>query len=260
MDNSTYEEFIRNILDTRGRFECGNEYCERHHIIPRSMGGIDDEENLIDLFAREHYEAHRLLALENPNNYKLVYAWWCMSTMKSKFTDERYQVSAEEYEESKIAFALMQSKKYSGDKNPMYDTHRYGKDNPFYGKHHTKEVRDKMKKSSQIRWSKPEERENLSERAKERLSTPENNPMYGKHHNEETRRKQRELKNGKYDGENNPKARKVIRLSDLTIYGYIDKAAECNNMCRDTMRKRCKTHNDFMYYDEWLVEQENLKE
>ena len=46
MDNSTYEEFIRNILDTRGRFECGNEYCERHHIIPRSMGGIDYEYDL----------------------------------------------------------------------------------------------------------------------------------------------------------------------------------------------------------------------
>ena len=61
----TYEEFINNILETRGRFACGDEYHERHHIVPKCMDGSNDEENLIDLFAREHFEAHRLLALEN---------------------------------------------------------------------------------------------------------------------------------------------------------------------------------------------------
>ena len=71
----TYEQFIQNILNTRGRFACGDEYHERHHIVPKCMDGGDEEENLIDLFAREHFEAHRLLALENPDNDKLVYAW-----------------------------------------------------------------------------------------------------------------------------------------------------------------------------------------
>lgn len=37
--------------------------------------------NLIDLFDREHFEAYRLLALENPSVKGLIYAWWCMSTM-----------------------------------------------------------------------------------------------------------------------------------------------------------------------------------
>lgn len=55
----TYIEFINNILDTRGRFSCGDEYHERHHITPRCMGGTDDNDNLIDLFAREHFEAHK---------------------------------------------------------------------------------------------------------------------------------------------------------------------------------------------------------
>jgi hypothetical protein len=31
----TYQEFIDNILNTRGRFSCGNEYHERHHIKPK---------------------------------------------------------------------------------------------------------------------------------------------------------------------------------------------------------------------------------
>ena len=81
----TYEEFINNILETRGRFACGEEYHERHHIVPKCMGGTNDEDNLIDLFAREHYEAHRLLVLENPNNHKLAYAWSMMARAKKRW-------------------------------------------------------------------------------------------------------------------------------------------------------------------------------
>lgn len=37
-------------------------YCERHHIIPKSEGGLDEPDNLVNLTAREHYVAHLLLA------------------------------------------------------------------------------------------------------------------------------------------------------------------------------------------------------
>ena len=96
-----YDEFINNILETRGRHGCGDEYFETHHIIPKCLDGTNDEENLIDLFAREHFEAHRLLALENPNNEKLTYAWWMMATIKNEY-QERCRINAEEYEEAKI--------------------------------------------------------------------------------------------------------------------------------------------------------------
>lgn len=36
-------------------------YSERHHIIPRSMGGNDDPDNLVVLTAREHFLCHWLL-------------------------------------------------------------------------------------------------------------------------------------------------------------------------------------------------------
>ena len=55
----TYIEFINDILNTRGRFACGDEYHERHHIIPKCMDGSNNEDNLIDLFAREHFVAHK---------------------------------------------------------------------------------------------------------------------------------------------------------------------------------------------------------
>ena len=200
----TYDEFINNILETRGRFGCGDEYHERHHIVPRCMDGTNEEENLIDLFAREHFIAHKLLAIENPDNDRLIYAWFCMSTMKSQYTDERYEVSENEYEEIKKTYAAMMSKKFSGEKNPMYGIHRFGVENPmygrhrddkpFYGKHHTQESKDRMKESQKKRWERPEEKEKIRTKAKERLAMPENNPMYGKHHTSEVIEKMRNSK------------------------------------------------------------------
>lgn len=254
----SYSEFIQNILDTRGRFACGDEYHERHHIKPKCMGGTNDEKNLIDLFAREHFEAHRLLALENPDNNGLIYAWWMMSHVKDK-TQDRYQVTAEEYEESRIKFG----KFMNGENNPMYGVHRFGEDNPMYGKrgennpnygsHRTEEQKKKMSKSMKGKnagennpWygkHLPEElRHKISEKAKERYKDKRNHPNYGNH---------------KLAGENHPRARKVIRLSDLKIYDYGKLAAEDNGITHGTLCYRCNKHNNFMYYDEWLMEQNN---
>lgn len=40
-----------------------NGYYERHHIIPRSLGGTDDNDNIAFLTVREHYLVHLLLAM-----------------------------------------------------------------------------------------------------------------------------------------------------------------------------------------------------
>lgn len=101
----TYKEFINNILDTRGRFACGDEYHERHHIVPKCMGGTNDEDNLIDLFAREHFIAHQLLAEENPDNLSLVYAYGCMAWAENS-NQERYRISPEEYEQARISLSM----------------------------------------------------------------------------------------------------------------------------------------------------------
>ena len=37
-------------------------YVERHHVVPVSLGGGDEPENIITLTAREHYFAHVLLS------------------------------------------------------------------------------------------------------------------------------------------------------------------------------------------------------
>lgn len=51
-----YDQIIANA---RSNPRCG--YVEIHHIIPRSMGGGNEPENLVPLSAREHYIVHSLL-------------------------------------------------------------------------------------------------------------------------------------------------------------------------------------------------------
>lgn len=96
-----YAEFINNILETRGRDNVDG-YCEVHHIIPRCMGGDDSDENLISLYPKEHYEAHRMLYEENKDNKKLAFAWWAMSNMDRR--GGRYKLTKEEYEEVKSEY------------------------------------------------------------------------------------------------------------------------------------------------------------
>ena len=162
----TYEKFINNILETRGRFNCGDEYHERHHIVPKCMGGTNDEENLIDLFAREHFEAHRLLALENPTKIKLIFAWNMMCNSKNA----DYQITAQEYEEARKIHGENMSKLLSG--KPKSEEHKQhlkenhadfsGINHPQYGTH----LSDEHKKK-------------LSNFAKTR--TGDKNPNYGNH-------------------------------------------------------------------------------
>lgn len=54
-----YGEFI---VDRRAREAGLIGYSERHHIVPRALGGSDDRQNLILLSAEDHFFAHLLLA------------------------------------------------------------------------------------------------------------------------------------------------------------------------------------------------------
>jgi len=70
--------------------------CERHHIVPRSIGGTDDPENIISLSPREHYLAHLLLYHSNPDNVKFAQAMSAMiygnkKVNKRELTSRQYE-------------------------------------------------------------------------------------------------------------------------------------------------------------------------
>ena len=71
-----YEDFIesrKSLLHPEG------EYLERHHIVPKSLGGSDAPENLILLTPGDHYFAHLCLAkIHGGPQWGAV---WCMVKM-----------------------------------------------------------------------------------------------------------------------------------------------------------------------------------
>lgn len=56
-------------------------YCETHHIIPKSLGGSDHPENLVELTYREHFLAHWLLAgmFQGDQRRRMAFAFHAMS-------------------------------------------------------------------------------------------------------------------------------------------------------------------------------------
>jgi len=63
-----------------------NRYTERHHIIPKSLGGDNSKENLVKLTAREHFICHWLLTkmLTGNEKHKMIYALSGMRRMAKK--------------------------------------------------------------------------------------------------------------------------------------------------------------------------------
>ena len=54
-----YDEFI---TDRFNKQPSNHKYFERHHIVPKSLGGTNDKKNIIRLTASDHYFAHLCLA------------------------------------------------------------------------------------------------------------------------------------------------------------------------------------------------------
>lgn len=77
-------------------------YYERHHIVPKCLGGNDDPDNLVYLTAREHFIAHKLLREIYPKNKGLRLAVWVFVNKMQSHTQQRnYRISSREYEQAK---------------------------------------------------------------------------------------------------------------------------------------------------------------
>ena len=66
-----YQKYHDTLID-KAKDRWLDEYTERHHIIPKCLGGTDHVENLVDLTPEEHYVIHQLLVKLYPGNKNLV--------------------------------------------------------------------------------------------------------------------------------------------------------------------------------------------
>lgn len=254
-NNEAYDSYIHRILESRPNVKDVNEYQEKHHIKPRCMKGTDDKENLIYLYAQEHYYAHKMLALENPDAPELQYAWWMIAHIGN------VEVSADEYALARNNFSKAISSAHTGEKNPMYGKpttedqkrivseickSRVGNKNPNFGKHLTEEHKKKIADTIKNKYS------------------GKNSHMFGRKLSEETKAKIGE----KHKGKNNHKSKEVICIETKKVYPCIRKAAEelripyggthISGCCRGE-RKTCAGYH-WQYYEDYLKEREILNE
>lgn len=123
---------------------------EKHHIIPKSMGGDNNLENIIELTPREHYIAHWML-WKAYRNKSMSFAFWSMSNNgKGKINSKTYAAVREDFIE-KVASpnGKVCGHTWSAESKQKRSEHYLGENNPFYGKTHTEETKQRISKALQ---------------------------------------------------------------------------------------------------------------
>lgn len=169
------------------------EYCEHHHVVPKSMGGTDSKSNIALLTAREHYLIHWLL-FKIHRNREMAFAWFYMcgkGVVGKRYTSHTFMYA-------KKAKAEFQSKFFAGKrlseehrqklsaakKGRTYaDLGRHG-DSPLKGRPLTEQHKQKVSLSGKGRKHSPEVRARLSQ-----SKTGAWNPQFGKSPSLEVRAK-----------------------------------------------------------------------
>jgi hypothetical protein len=94
-----YKKWYLNLISSRkSRVLDKNTYYEKHHILPKSLGGDNSKDNLIYLTSKEHFVAHLLLIkmYTGPEHYKMKHAF-SMMLIKSLKNDKRIVRTSNQY-------------------------------------------------------------------------------------------------------------------------------------------------------------------
>lgn len=127
-----YTRWYYNIIQ-RAQTRTISDYTERHHIIPKSLGGSNAKSNLVALTAREHFVCHWLLTkmVDGKFKYKMWNAFSCMLYRENN-QQSRHKVTSKIFDNIKKEGAKIKSARWIGNLNPMY------------GKTHSAEARAKI--------------------------------------------------------------------------------------------------------------------
>ena len=157
-----------------------NGFYEKHHIIPRSLGGTDEVSNLVKLTARQHFIAHLILSkmFKGQSSIKMHHAAWNMVNR-----DKGIRTNSRTYEELRKKRSELLSVMFAGENNPMYgktltDEHKQAISSKLKGKPKTEEhaakVGLKLKGSGNPQYGKPKTQQFIDA---VRKAATDNNPM-----------------------------------------------------------------------------------
>lgn len=123
--NNKYTRWYYNIINSAKE---NSSYVEKHHIIPKSLGGTNEASNIVKLTAKQHFVCHMLLIKMVPtklDRYKMACA---LNYMAQKNTKSSKGYTSKSYEKIKPLICKIRSE-------------RMKENNPFKGKKHSKELK-----------------------------------------------------------------------------------------------------------------------
>lgn len=140
-----YSKIYYKLIESRSQLDRTKKFgepFEKHHIIPKSLGGSNNKSNLILLTPKEHFVAHRLLYKMHTgiSKAKMAYALFRMCSINHR---QHRTISSKQYEYAKYQLTIS----CSGKNNPRYGVNPFtdekiqeisrrmcGNKNPMYGK------------------------------------------------------------------------------------------------------------------------------
>lgn len=161
---SKYTNWYFSIINhaiTEHRMKSTDTYYERHHIIPKSLGGDNSKSNLVLLTAREHFLVHWLLTkmVEGTDRYKMASAFISMSR-SSKTKQHKREYSSKQFEVMRKVFGRATTERQTG-RQLSYETktkiskgntgkvrtdeHRQNMSIAHQGKTHSEETKEKLR-------------------------------------------------------------------------------------------------------------------
>lgn len=86
-----------------------NDYHEKHHIIPKSLGGSNHKSNITKLSARQHYICHWLLTkcVKKPHIFKMISAFHRMNInplSKTRINSKAFEVNRKNFSKAMSEF------------------------------------------------------------------------------------------------------------------------------------------------------------
>lgn len=90
---------------------------EKHHVVPKSMGGTNDITNLVNVPPRVHFILHKLLpkmTIDPVHTQKMKYALWRMMNQQTRSHNRHYRITSSDYERGRA-----DQRQHMKQNNPM---------------------------------------------------------------------------------------------------------------------------------------------
>lgn len=133
-----------------------NGYFEKHHIIPKSLGGNNDATNIVKLTARQHFIAHHLLSkmTSGVDKRKMYSAFWLLKHIKNqKLTARQFEILRQNYCESTSFFQKGKKKSIEHKANMCKGKKSQKEKGLQVGGVYSKEHLAALHKGSQMYWT-----------------------------------------------------------------------------------------------------------